>query len=155
MHESDVTTTVYCACAQDSATAWAQKTVQGTPNTEHTPPKPLQQRLFWEYICSTRLQPIRVRGGGWVGRGRGGKGWEKSARCARAVRISPKQAMFLRSGSDSNKPCYEVVHKKTNCLIVEPHKAVLGSRPPCVPSVDVSYTTTLVYIASEDEGRPH
>ena len=50
VHGSDVTITVYCACAQDFAVTWARKARQQIPNTEDTPPEPLQQRLFGEYI---------------------------------------------------------------------------------------------------------
>ena len=48
VHGSDVTITVYRACAQDLVGAWAQKAVKPIPNTEDTPPEPLQQRLFGE-----------------------------------------------------------------------------------------------------------
>ena len=45
---SDVTITVYRACAQDFAVGGAKIVEQGIPNTEDTPPEPLQQRLFGE-----------------------------------------------------------------------------------------------------------
>ena len=48
VHGSDVTITVYRACAQDLVGAWAQKAGRAIPNTEDTPPEPLQQRLFGE-----------------------------------------------------------------------------------------------------------
>ena len=45
---SDVTITVYCACAQEFAVGGAKMGDRGMPNTEDTPPGPLQQRLFEE-----------------------------------------------------------------------------------------------------------
>ena len=52
---SDVTITVYRACAQDLVMAWASKADHTIPNTEDTPPEPLQQRLFGEYTCGPYL----------------------------------------------------------------------------------------------------
>jgi len=49
VHGSDVTITVYCACAQDFAGAGTQKAGRWIPKTEDTPPEHLQQRLFGEY----------------------------------------------------------------------------------------------------------
>jgi hypothetical protein len=46
---SDVTITVYCACAQEFAIGGAKIADRGIPNTEDTPPEPLQHRLFGEY----------------------------------------------------------------------------------------------------------
>ena len=48
VHGSDVTITKSAACAQDFVNAWAQKAAHTIPNTEDTPPEPLQQRLFGE-----------------------------------------------------------------------------------------------------------
>jgi len=45
---SDVTITVYRACAQDVAAVWAKIAEHTMPNTEDTPPEPPQRRLSWE-----------------------------------------------------------------------------------------------------------
>ena len=54
---SDVTITVYCACAQEFAGVRAKIAVQSIPNTEDTPPEPLQQRLFGEF-CFQQLEDL-------------------------------------------------------------------------------------------------
>ena len=48
VHGSDVTITVYRACAQEFVNAGAKITGSQIPNTEDTLPEPLQQRLFGE-----------------------------------------------------------------------------------------------------------
>jgi len=53
VHGSDVTITVYRACAQNLVSAWPQKAELGIPNTEDTPPEPLQQRLFGNYTYTS------------------------------------------------------------------------------------------------------
>jgi len=48
VHGSDVTITKSAACAQNLVGTWAQIAHRPIPNTEDTPPEPLQQRLFGE-----------------------------------------------------------------------------------------------------------
>ena len=48
---SDVTITVHCACAQEFADVRVKIAGNPIPNTEDTPPEPLQQRLFGERLA--------------------------------------------------------------------------------------------------------
>jgi len=48
---SDVTITVHCACAQEFADVRVKIAGNPIPNTEDTPPEPLQQRLFGEQLA--------------------------------------------------------------------------------------------------------
>ena len=47
VHGSDVTITVCSACTQEFVAAWTRKAHIGIPNTEDTPPEPLQQKTVW------------------------------------------------------------------------------------------------------------
>ena len=58
VHGSDVTITVCSACAQKFVAARARKAVHQIPNTEDTPPEPLQQKTVWGiyiYIYSEQM----------------------------------------------------------------------------------------------------
>jgi hypothetical protein len=63
---SVVTISVYLACAQNLVTAWASKAGHTIPNTEDTPPGPLQQKTVWGiYIYIYGLGPLTPLVPGW------------------------------------------------------------------------------------------
>ena len=47
VHGSDVTLTISAACQQKLAGVGARKAGGAIPNTEDTPPEPLQQKTVW------------------------------------------------------------------------------------------------------------
>jgi len=55
---SDVTVTVYRACTQELTVGGANIAVHQIPNTEDTPPEPLQQGLFGEQMHVDLICPI-------------------------------------------------------------------------------------------------